>query len=226
MKKAIRFFAKIGNSIFMRIRSLAKQKFIPWCALFLGICILFGASALAISDAVKHKTVSRITTVEALSNAGEHFDVILVLGCAVRSDGTPSNMLEDRIKTGVAAYQNGLGDVILMSGDRHEGYDEVGTMEREASALGVPKEKILIDPKGYSTYESIVNLLDAHKGKRVLIVTQKYHLHRALYIAEKLGITAFGVSADLRTYTKQLQYDLREVLARVKDVLWVQYNLK
>lgn len=226
MKKAIRFFAKIGNSIFMRVRSFAWQKFIPWCALFLGICILLGASALAISGAVKHKTISRITTVEALSNAGEHFDVILVLGCAVHSDGTPSNMLEDRIQTGVAAYQNGLGDVILMSGDRHEGYDEVTAMERVAKELGVPAEKILSDPKGYSTYESIVNLLEAHKGKRVLIVTQKYHLHRALYIAQKLGITAFGVSADLRTYTKQLQYDLREVLARVKDVLWVQYNLQ
>ena len=59
----------------------------------------------------------------------------------------------------------------------------------------------------------------------MLIVTQKYHLHRALYIAEKLGIEAFGVSADLRTYTKQLKYDLREILARVKDVLWVQNNL-
>lgn len=215
MKKAIRFFAKIGNSIFMRVCSFAWQKFIPWCALFLGICILLGASALAISGAVKHKTVSRITTVEALSNAGEHFDVILVLGGAVHSDGTPSNMLEDRIQTGVAAYQKGLGDVILMSGDRHEGYDEVTAMERVAKELGVPAEKILSDPKGYSTYESIVNLLEAHKGKRVLIVTQKYHLHRALYIAQKLGITAFGVSADLRTYTKQLQYDLREVLARV-----------
>ena len=138
MKKAIRFFAKIGNSIFMRVRSFAWQKFITWCALFLGICILLGASALAISGAVKHKTVSRITTVEALGNAGEHFDVILVLGCAVHSDGTPSKMLEDRIQTGVAAYQKGLGDVILMSGDRHEGYDEVTAMERVAKELGVP----------------------------------------------------------------------------------------
>ena len=58
----------------------------------------------------------------------------------------------------------------------------------------------------------------------MLIVTQKYHLYRALYIADKLGIDAYGVSADLRSYTKQLKYDLREILARVKDVVWVEYN--
>ena len=226
MKKAIRFFAKICNGITNRIRSFAWRKLIPWCALFLGICIFFGISTLVISGAVKRKTASRITTTEALSDAGEHFDVILVLGCSVRTDGTPSHMLEDRIKTGVSAYQSGLADVILMSGDRHEGYDEVGTMEREAQELGVPIEKILVDPIGYSTYESIVNLLREHKDKRVLIVTQKYHLYRALYIAEKMGIEAYGISADLRSYRKQLQYDLREVLARLKDVFWVQYNLK
>lgn len=226
MKKVIQTLGKICNIIWTRLRSFAWRKLIPWCALLLGICLFFGASVLAVSAAVRHKTAPRITTAEALREAGEHFDIILVLGCAVRADGSPSHMLEDRILTGVGLYQAGLADNILMSGDRSEGYDEVSTMEREAEALGVPTENILVDPKGYSTYESIVNLLAAHKGKRVLIVTQKYHLHRALYIAEKLGIEAYGVSADLRTYTKQFKYDVREVLARVKDVFWVQYNLQ
>lgn len=225
MKKAIQFLSNICHTIWGRLRSFAWQRLIPWCALILGICLFFGASVLAISAAVRHKTASRITTAEDLRAADEHFDLILVLGCAVRADGTPSHMLQDRVKTGVSLYEVGLADNILMSGDRSEGYDEVSAMEREAISLGVPAEKILIDPKGYSTYESVVNLLEEHKGKRILIVTQKYHLHRALYIAEKLGIDAYGVSADLRTYTKQLKYDLREILARVKDVFWVQYNL-
>ena len=77
---------------------------------------------------------------------------------------------------------------------------------------------------GFSTYDSIANLLEQYKGKRVLIVTQRYHLYRALYIAEKLGIDAYGVSANLRTYTKQFKFSLREVLARVKDVVWVEYK--
>lgn len=226
MKKVIQFFPKISNRIWTRLRSFAWRKLIPWCALFLGICIFFGVCVLAVSAAVKHKTAPRITTAETLGEAGEHFDLILVLGCAVRPDGSPSHMLEDRILTGVELYQKGLADNVLMSGDRSVGYDEVSTMEREAEKLGVPSEKILVDPEGYSTYESLVNLSKTHKGKRILIVTQKYHLHRALYIAEKLGIEAYGVSADLRTYTKQLKYDLREILARVKDVFWVQYNLQ
>ena len=225
LKKAIQFLKAVGNKILSRLRSFACRKFIPWCALFLGICIFFGASILAISAAVKHKTASRITTVETLTEAGEHFDVILVLGCAVRPDGTPSHMLEDRVKVGVSLYEAGLAQTVLMSGDRHEGYDEVGAMQKEAERLGVPLESILLDPDGYSTYDSIANLLDEYRGERILIVTQQYHLYRALYIAEKLGIEAYGISADLRTYRKQLKYDLREVLARVKDVFWVQYNL-
>ena len=226
MKRAIHFLNKIGSVMLARIRKCNRQKFLPWCALFLDICIFCGASFLLIGAAVKQKMEPCITSVEALTSAGEHFDVILVLGCAVRPDGTPSDMLEDRIKTGVTLYGEGLADVVLMSGDRHESYDEVGTMKLEAQKLGVPAERIEIDPTGFSTYDSIANLLEQYKGKRVLIVTQKYHLYRALYIADKLGIEAFGISANLRTYTKQLQFDVREILARVKDVFWVQYNLK
>jgi vancomycin permeability regulator SanA len=226
LKKAIQFFNKIGSAMLARIRKFKWQKCLPWCALFLGICIFCAASFLAISMAVKQKMEPRITTGEALTSAGEHFDVILVLGCAVRADGSPSHMLEDRITTGVSLYRAGIADTVLMSGDRHEGYDEVGTMKSEAQKLGVPVERIEIDPTGFSTYDSIANLLEQYKGKRVLIVTQKYHLYRALYIAEKLGINAYGISANLRTYTKQFKFDVREILARVKDVFWVQYNLK
>ena len=226
MKKAIQFLKKIGNAIWVHMRSLASRKITQWCALFLGICIFMGVFALSLSGAVKHRMASRITTVEALVESQEHFDLIIVLGCSVHPDGTLSHMLEDRVTTGVSLWKAGLAETILMSGDRHDGYDEVGAMEGEAKRQGVPAEKIVIDPEGYSTYDSIVNLLDEYKGKRVLIVTQQYHLYRALYIAEKFGIEAYGISADLRTYRKQLKYDLREVLARVKDVLWVQYNLK
>lgn len=224
MKKVVSFFAKVGKSIRLFLCGKVCKKLIPWCALFLGICLFGGACFLAIGAAMCNKTAPRITTAEELTAAGEHFDVILVLGCAVRKDGTPSHMLEDRIKTGVSLYGAGLADTVLMSGDRHEGYDEVGTMKAEAQKLGVPVEKIAIDPTGFSTYDSIANLLISYKGKRVLIVTQTYHLYRALYIAEKLGIEAYGVGADLRTYRKQLKYDLREVLARVKDVVWVEYK--
>ncbi len=224
MKKIIRFLVNLVNTVWRHLRTFAWKKLIPWCALFLGICLFLGGCVVAISAAVCHKTKSRITTTEALCQANEHFDIILVLGCAVRPDGTLSHMLEDRVIVGTSLFEAGLADSILMSGDRSVGYDEVSAMEREAIALGIPQSSILIDPEGYSTYESMVNLLKEYRGKRVLIVTQKYHLYRALYIADKLGIDAYGVSADLRSYTKQLKFDLREILARVKDVVWVEYN--
>lgn len=224
LKKVLQFFQKLGSAILSRLRVFAWRKLIPWGALLLGSCLFFCACVLAISAAVCHKTAPRITTAEALQAAGEHFDLILVLGCAVRPDGTPSHMLEDRVKTGVSLYGAGLADAVLMSGDRHEGYDEVGTMKSEAQKLGLPAKRIEIDPMGFSTYDSIANLLEQYKGKRVLIVTQRYHLYRALYIAEKLGIDAYGVSANLRTYTKQFKFSLREVLARVKEVVWVEYK--
>lgn len=223
MKKAVKSHTQIEKCTEERLHSSKWQKFQPWLALFLGIFVFLGASVLAISAAVRQKTTPQITTAEALTKEGEHFDLILVLGCAVLPNGTPSHMLQDRIVTGIDLYRLGLADYILMSGDRSGDYDEVGAMQQEAKNFGVPEEKILIDPKGYSTYESIANLMEAYKGKRILIVTQTYHLHRALFIAEKLGITAVGVGADLRTYKKQRQYDFREIFARTKDVFLAQY---
>ena len=155
MKKIIRFLVNLLNTVWRHLRTFAWKKLIPWCALFLGICLFFGGCIVAISAAVCHKTKSRITTVEALCEAGEHFDLILVLGCAVRPDGTLSHMLEDRVKIGASLFKAGLADAVLMSGDRSVGYDEVSAMEREAISLGVSSEAILLDPKGYSTYESV-----------------------------------------------------------------------
>ena len=204
--------------------SLFARRMLPVYALLLGVLLFVGASVLLLSGAVCAKMGDRIITAQKLEEKGAHFDLVVVLGCGVNANGEPSHMLYDRIKTGVELYQKGLCDAILMSGDRREdgSYDEVTVMQRCAMEMGVPEEKILLDPYGYSTYESIANLAVAYPQKRVLIVTQEYHLYRSLYIAEKLNVEALGVSADLRPYTKQLYRDVREVLARVKDVYGVQ----
>jgi len=203
---------------------LFARHLLPVYALLLGVVLFMGASVLVLSASVCAKTGDRIMTAQALEEKSAHFDLVIVLGCGVNANGEPSHMLYDRIKTGVELYQKGLCDAILMSGDRREdgSYDEVTVMQRCAKEMGVPEEKILVDPYGYSTYESIANLAASYPQKRVLIVTQEYHLYRSLYIAEKLDVEALGVSADLRPYTKQLYRDVREVLARVKDVYGVQ----
>ncbi|MBR4018560.1 MAG: YdcF family protein, partial [Clostridia bacterium] len=82
---------------------------------------------------------------------------------------------------------------------------------------GVPSEDVFMDHAGFSTYESIYRAKEVFLAERVLIVTQGYHLYRALYVARSLGLEAEGVAADLRPYRGQRYYDLREVLARCKD---------
>jgi len=141
-----------------------------------------------------------------------------VLGCQVRSDGTPSHMLEDRLKRGVALYELDASPKILMSGDHGtEGYDEVNTMKAYAIEAGIPTEDIFMDHAGFSTYETIYRAKEIFGAEKIVVVTQQYHLYRAMYIAKAMGMEVYGVAADYRSYSGQLTRDIREVLARVKD---------
>lgn len=147
-------------------------------------------------------------------------DCILILGAGVRDDGTPSNMLEDRILTGVELY-NKSGVKLLMSGDHGRGdYDEVNCMKDYAMSLEVPAEDIFMDHAGFSTYESLFRAKEIFGAEKLVIVTQKYHLYRALYIAKSLGIEAVGIPSDLRTYYGQSMRETREFAARVKDFIY------
>ena len=148
----------------------------------------------------------------------EEIDCILVLGCQVKDDGVPSHMLEDRLKRGVYLYEAGAAPKLLMSGDHgRTDYNEVGTMKEYAINAGIPSEDIFMDHAGFSTYESLYRAKEVFCAKKIIIVTQKYHLYRALYIAQALGLEAWGVDADYRSYTGQTNREVREVLARVKD---------
>lgn len=148
----------------------------------------------------------------------EEIDCILVLGCQVKDDGVPSHMLEDRLKRGVYLYEAGAAPKLLMSGDHgRTDYNEVGTMKEYAINTGIPSEDIFMDHAGFSTYESLYRAKEVFCAKKIIIVTQKYHLYRALYIAQALGLEAWGVDADYRSYTGQTNREVREVLARVKD---------
>lgn len=151
----------------------------------------------------------------------DKYRCILVLGAGVKPDGSPSHMLEDRIRTAVRLYEEGASSTILMSGDhRSDDYNEVGTMRDFAISLGVPEEAIICDGKGLSTYESVYRAKEVFGFDSFVIVTQTYHLSRALYIADALGADAIGVSASLRPYGGQLWYDFREAVARCKDLIF------
>ena len=190
------------------------KKLISIC---LCMCILGMTSVTVINAIVKGTVKDRILTMEAAAQL-TNVDCILVLGCGVRADGTPSDMLHDRLRRGVELFEAAAAPKLLMSGDHgRAGYDEVDAMKTFAVEAGVASDDVFMDHAGFSTYESMYRAKEIFQAKKIIIVTQEYHLYRAIYIAESLGMEAYGVSADYRGYSGQGQRDLREVLARVKD---------
>ena len=170
-----------------------------------------------INEYVKSVGKSKLLSVDAAAQLSD-VDCIVVLGCQVRADGSLSDMLHDRLSRGVEVFNAGASPKILMSGDHGTvGYDEVNAMKRYAIEQGVPSEDVFMDHAGFSTYETIYRAKEIFQAKKIVIVTQKYHLYRAVYIAEQLGLEAYGVDADLDTYRGQAIRDAREVLARCKD---------
>lgn len=197
-----------------------------WCRRIVGglgiLCILGILAVAGINIVMIRGMKDRIVTADAVP--AEDWDCVLVLGAGVRPDGSPSDMLYDRVRTGLDLYHTGVSPKLLMSGDHgRDHYDEVGCMLALALEDGVPAADVFLDHAGFSTYESIVRAKEVFGAEKMVIVTQEYHLYRALFIADALGMDAVGVSADLRTYAGQSMRDLREMAARVKDVfsIWL-----
>lgn len=202
-----------GEPLVKRLLRIAK---IIACVLVSGM-VLGLISVFAINARVVSVGTERILTVQEAAQQ-EDADCILVLGCQVKSDGTPSLMLKDRLDRGVELYQLGAAPKLLMSGDHGQpDYDEVGTMKQYAMDAGVPSSDVFMDHAGFSTYESMYRAKEVFQAHKVIIVTQEYHLYRAIYIAQALGLDAYGVAADGQNYAGQWSRDIREVLARVKD---------
>ena len=199
----------------MKPKTRKLTKILKLTGLFL---ILAVAAAAGINCAVILRTRDRIAGADRVKL--KDADCILVLGAGVRADGSPSHMLTDRLIVGVSLYNDGSAPKMLMSGDHgKDDYDEVNTMKAYAVAEGIPPEDVFMDHAGFSTYESLIRARDVFGAERVIIVTQEYHLYRALWLADALGMEAVGVSADLRTYIGQSVRETREVLARCKDFI-------
>jgi SanA protein len=173
--------------------------------------VIFTAIDFYVRNAYSQKILTPKEAVE------EKADCILILGAGVWDSG-PSHMLEDRLLQGIDLYLKGASDRLLMSGDHgSKDYDEVNTMKNFARERGIPSEHIFMDHAGFSTYESMYRARDVFLVKKAIIVTQEYHLYRALYVANKLGLDAYGVASDPRPYAGWKFRHRREVLARIKD---------
>ncbi len=142
----------------------------------------------------------------------------IVLGCGIEDEETPSPMLKDRLDTGIKLYTEGIVPKILLTGDNGQvGHNEIHVMLKYTHEAGVPENDIFCDHAGFSTYDSMYRAADIFKVRRAIIVTQKYHEYRALYIAKKLGIEVCGVAAEQDSYFGQSYRELREILARDTD---------
>ena len=147
-------------------------------------------------------------------------DCILVLGCGIVDYDTPTSVLADRLDAGIELYNLGVAPKLLLTGDNGtEGHNEIHVMLNYCLGAGVPPEDIFCDHAGFSTAESMIRARNIFSVERAIVVTQTYHEYRALYLGQELGIEVKGVGADQRDYGSNLMRDLREVLARDKDLL-------
>ena len=191
---------------------IKKRVIIPVIA----VLLIFAITPFIVNQAVISSAEKYIITEDEATILSA--DCILVLGCFVYSENNPSPMLYDRINQGISLYHKRAAPKLLMSGDHGQhNYDEVNTMKNQAINNGVPSEDVFMDHAGFSTYDSMYRARDVFEVKKVIIVTQRYHLSRALYIARALGLEAYGVASDPRRYTTEKRDNLREFMARNKD---------
>ncbi len=202
-----------------KLIKIAKRTFIVLLILgIIGITYVFSVNAY-----VKKSVEDKIISIEKASSLD--VDCILVLGAGVRNDGTPSLLLRDRLDTGIELYKNGVSDRLLMSGDHgRSNYDEVNAMKNYAVNAGADKSEVFADHAGFSTYESLYRAKEVFGAEKIIIVTQEYHLYRALYVAQQLDIEAYGVPCKDIRYSGQTYRDAREILARNKDFLYCMFK--
>lgn len=179
------------------------------------IAIFFaGALALANILVIQIAKPHIVSTLDDLPSA----QAAIVMGAQVKEDGTLSDALADRVEAGIALYRAGKVEKLLMSGDHGRiSYDEVNKMRTYAIEMGVPPEDIFMDHAGFSTYDTMYRARDVFMVKSAIIVTQEYHLSRAVYTARALGLEAAGFPAD--NHILPGNNYRREILARVKSLL-------
>ncbi len=158
----------------------------------------------------------------SMDNLPKKVDTIIVLGAGVDSLGNPSDILFDRLDTALEIYNYGVQGKFLLSGDHGEkGYNEVGSMKNYIIKNdSIKEEDIFLDNAGFSTYETMYRAKEIFNVNKAIIVTNEYHLPRALYIAKKIGIEAYGISSDKRNYIDMKSYKKRELLAQFKDFIY------
>jgi SanA protein len=192
--------------------------------LLIGVIVIFIGALTAVwvlMTTIHARAVSRIyTEIGAIPPA----PVALVLGAGLWKDGSPTPALYDRVATAVDLYKAGKVKKLLMTGDnRFINYNEPEAMRKLAVQLGVPNEDIVLDYAGRRTYDSCYRAKEIFEVKQVVIVTQRYHLDRSLFLCDAMGVASVGMVADRRVYQTLRWWELREVLATA--AAWWDVNI-
>lgn len=148
---------------------------------------------------------------------------VIVLGARVYGSGRISDVYTDRLLTGAEIVKNTGSAKIMVSGDNRESHN-LETLHGKVflEKQGIPAGIISEDESGFTTFDSVRNILK-ERNKKIIFVSQKYHLYRAVYIARAFGIQAYGVSSDRRRYRGIVWFQLREVFARVKAFMMIRF---
>ena len=195
-----------------------RRRIVFWSLIALGILVVLAGLTILVPNLIV--TQSGKEFIVQTPEEAPHAQVAIVLGARIWVDGTPMDMLGDRLETGVRLYELGKVDKLLLSGDHDQvPYNEVDVMLEYALERGVPEEDVFTDNAGFSTYDTMYRARDVFQVETALIVTQDFHLSRAVYTARELGLDATGVVADLQPYRDEAENAAREILARVKAIL-------
>lgn len=186
--------------------------------IFISLLIIF-VLTISIAISIVNSYKKYIYSIEDIPTGN---DAIIVLGAGVRGDGSPSDILSDRLETSLEVYKANLGNTFILSGDHGTvEYNEVRAMKDYIIKGNIDEKIIFMDHAGFSTYDTMYRAKEIFKVDKAVIVTNEYHLPRALYIARKLGIEAYGVKSDIREYQLMDSYKKREILAQLKDFTYV-----
>ena len=152
--------------------------------------------------------------------------IAIVFGAGLYRDGSPTPVLRDRVATAVELYREGKVEKLLMSGNVSRGHNEPGAMRTYAIELGIPDQDIILDEQGLRTYDTCYRARDIFDLDSAILVSQAFHLPRAIYTCNILGVSAIGVNADLRQYRRASQtfWNLRETVATVVALWEVHFS--
>ena len=200
---------------------LKRLLLLPVYLLGLAILILGGIRLVTvIQGGVQTETVEKIALQDGVYTKDHQAEAVIVLGAGVYRDGSLSPILTNRLNKTIEVYQTGAAKSIFVTGDHREGeYDEVDHMIEYLKEHGIPEEAIWYDYNGYSTYESMYRAVNTFEIKHAIVVTQKYHLYRALSIGRHYDMQVVGVAADTAgSFWDRVVWELREWPACAKDI--------